>query len=224
MPLLEVQEVSRRYGTGRTAVGALEEVTFTVDPGQLLAVVGPSGSGKTTLLSIIAALLSPTSGKVLLGGAPTHLRSGWDAAAFRRGRVGLVFQDHHLIPYLSARENLLVVPSLSGRIGSGDRTRADGLLDEFGLLPRAGHTPAALSGGERQRVAVARAFMNEPEIMLVDEPTSSLDTERGGQVLRLLRDQVHRRETTCIMVTHDLRMAEQADRTLRLVDGRLAGE
>ncbi len=222
MPALEVTQLTKHYQGGSGRVTALEAVSFTLEGGRLLGVLGPSGSGKTTLLSIIAGLLRPSSGEVKLGGSAVHLRSAREAAAFRRGHVGLVFQDHHLVPYLSALDNLLLVPHLRGHVGDADRQHASRLLAEFGLEQRAHHKPAELSGGERQRVAIARALMNSPEIMLVDEPTSNLDTERGQQVLELLRDQVHRRGTTCVMVTHDPRMAAQADQTLRLVDGRVA--
>lgn len=222
MSLLEVREVSRSYGSGHTQVVALDDVSFDLDKGRLLAVLGPSGSGKTTLLSIIAGLLEPTSGEVRIGGSPIQLRNAREAAAFRRAHVGLVFQEYHLVPYLTAAENLLLVPHLGGRINKSDRERAAGLLAEFGLENRARHTPSMLSGGERQRVAIARALMNDPEIMLVDEPTSHLDTERGRQVVDLLRYHIRGRDMTCVMVTHDPRMAEEADEVLQLVDGRIA--
>jgi len=219
--LLEVREVSRSYGSGHTQVTALENVSFDLDKGRLLAVLGPSGSGKTTLLSIIAGLLKPTSGEIRIDGSPIQLRTAREAAAFRRAHVGLVFQEYHLVPYLTAAQNLLLVPHLDGRVTGADRERAANLLSEFGLEKRARHTPSMLSGGERQRVAIARALMNDPEIMLVDEPTSHLDTERGRQVVDLLRDHIRGRDMTCVMVTHDARMAEEADEVLRLVDGKI---
>ncbi|MBN1192803.1 MAG: ABC transporter ATP-binding protein [Coriobacteriia bacterium] len=220
--MLEVKNITKAYGSGHTQVVALDDVSFTLGKGRLLAVLGPSGAGKTTLVSIIAGLLTPTAGEIVIGGRAIHLHTTAEAARFRRKNVGLVFQDNHLIPYLSARENLLLVPHLSGRVTHADRERADALLSDFGLEARATHRPSLLSGGERQRVAIARALMNEPAIMLVDEPTSSLDTERGTQVVELLRRQVHEREMTCIMVTHDPRMAAHADESLTLVDGRVA--
>ena len=222
MSLLEVRGVTKSYGSGHMTVTALRDVSLAVERGTLLAILGPSGSGKTTLLSIIAGLLQPTSGEIVLDGQPIHLHSRRDAAAFRRSRIGLVFQDDHLVPYLTAEENLLLVPSLSGRIHAEDRARAASLLAEFGLADRRRHRPAKLSGGERQRVSIARAMMNEPAVMLVDEPTSNLDTERGRQVVDMLRDHIHRRQMTCLMVTHDPRMAEEADAVLRLVDGAVA--
>ncbi len=224
MSLLAVRDITKTYGSGRTQVTALEDVSFELDRGKLLAVLGPSGSGKTTLLSIVAGLLRPTAGEILIDDEPVHLHGSRAAAAFRREHVGIVFQDHHLVPYLSAAENLLLVPHFSGRITREDRERALALLAEFGLAERASHTPAELSGGERQRVAIARALMNSPEIMLVDEPTSNLDTERGKHVVDLLRSHIHGRDMTCIMVTHDARMAEAADDVLRIVDGRVAAD
>lgn len=219
--MFEVRNITKTYGSGHTQVVALENVSFSLGKGRLLAVLGPSGSGKTTLVSIIAGLLTPTSGDILVEGAAVHLRSSVEAARFRRTMVGLVFQEHHLVPYLTARDNLLLVPHLSGAVGAADRDRADRLLADFGLADRASHRPAMLSGGERQRVAIARALMNEPPIMLVDEPTASLDTARGEQVVELLKRQIHERAMTCIMVTHDPRMAEHADEEIRLLDGRL---
>lgn len=222
MSLLEVAGISKTYGSGHTQVTALDDVSFELDTGRLLAVLGPSGSGKTTLLSIIAGLLEPSEGEIRIGGTPIHLRSSREAAAFRRAHVGLVFQEYHLIPYLSAAENLLLVPHLDRRVSREDRERASSLLAEFGLAERARHKPSMLSGGERQRVAIARALMNDPEIMLVDEPTAHLDTDRGRQVVDLLRAHIRGRNMTCLMVTHDARMAEEADQVVRLVDGRLA--
>ena len=220
--MLDVRNITKTYGTGHTQVVALEDVSFSLGTGRLLAVLGPSGSGKTTLVSIIAGLLTPSAGEIVIGGQAIHLHSPAEAARFRRTRVGIVFQNHHLVPYLSARDNLLLVPHLSGRITPADRQRADALLEDFGITNRASHTPALLSGGERQRVAIARALMNRPEIMLVDEPTASLDTTRGTQVVELLKQQIHERGMTCVMVTHDPRMAEHADESITIVDGRLA--
>lgn len=222
MSLLEVRSVSKTYGSGHTQVAALSDISFGLDKGRLLAVLGPSGSGKTTLLSIIAGLLEPTQGEIVIDGQAIHLHSARDAAAFRRRHVGLVFQEYHLVPYLTAAENLLLVPHLAGRVTASDRERAAALLEEFALSARARHKPHMLSGGERQRVAIARALMNDPEIMLVDEPTSHLDTDRGHQVVELLRSHIRGREMTCVMVTHDPRMAAQADEVVSLVDGRIA--
>ncbi|MDY0087360.1 MAG: ABC transporter ATP-binding protein [Coriobacteriia bacterium] len=221
MNLLEVKEVSKTYGSANTQVTALDNVSFELGTGRMLAVLGPSGSGKTTLLSIIAGLLAPSSGEIRIKGSPVSLRSPRDAAMFRRKHVGIVFQEYHLMPYLTAADNLLLVPRIAGRVTGVERKRADSLLAEFGLAERASHMPSMLSGGERQRVAIARALMNDPEIMLVDEPTAHLDTERGRQVVELVRSHIRGRDMTCVMVTHDERMVDEADEVLRLVDGQI---
>ena len=220
--MLEVRHLTKSYGSGHTEVVALDDVSFSLGAGRMLAILGPSGSGKTTLVSLIAGLLTPTSGEIVIDGKPVHLHSVSEAARFRRSRVGIVFQEHHLVPYLTARENLLLVAQLGGRITRDDRERADRLLETLGLTNRSDHRPSSLSGGERQRIAIARALMNEPDIMLVDEPTASLDTERGVQVVELLRSLVSDKAMTCLMVTHDARMAQYADESIRLVDGRIS--
>lgn len=223
MGSLEVKGLSKSYGSGHVQVRALDDVSLSVSPGEMVAILGPSGSGKTTLISLIAGLLTPTAGEIVIDGVVVTHRSQREAARFRREHVGIVFQEHHLVGYLTALENLLLVPDLSRRPTAADRARAKSLLDELGLADRADHRPSALSGGERQRVAIARALMNEPDILLVDEPTASLDTERGLQVVGLLSDLVKHRDITCLMVTHDRRMAGYADRALSIVDGKLAG-
>ncbi len=221
MSMLEVDKITKVYGSGHTKVVAIEDISFFLDKGQMLAVLGPSGSGKTTLLSVVAGLLSPTSGEILIDNQAIHLHSTSESAAFRRSHVGLVFQDYHLIPFLSALDNLLLVLSLSRFTTRADKQRAQGLLEEFGLSARAKHKPGMLSGGERQRVSIARALMNQPEIMLVDEPTANLDTEHGYKVIDMIRSHIYSRNMTCIMVTHDIRMCTGADKTLKLVDGKV---
>jgi putative ABC transport system ATP-binding protein len=221
LSILEVRNLTKVYGEGHSQVVALENVSLDLERGQMLAVLGPSGSGKTTLLSIIAGLLTPTSGEVLINGEQIGIKNARTAATYRRAHIGIVFQDYHLIPYLNALENLLLIPHLSGRPGRADRERAKRLLNEFDLEMRAKHSPNMLSGGERQRVAVARALMNDPEIMLVDEPTSNLDTQRGQQVVEMIRRHIHSRQMSCVMVSHDPRMCGQADKTLELLDGKV---
>ncbi len=221
MSLLEVKNLTKVYGHGHSQVVALEDVSLGLAKGHLLAILGPSGSGKTTLISIIAGLLSPTSGEVLINGVRIAANNRRAAAAYRRAQIGIVFQDYHLIPYLTALDNLLLIPHLSGRITRTDRERATQLLCEFGLEMRAKHKPEMLSGGERQRVAIARALMNDPQIMLVDEPTSNLDTKRGHKVVEMIRQHIHSRQMSCVMVSHDPRMCDQADTTLQLLDGQV---
>jgi putative ABC transport system ATP-binding protein len=224
MPALEMVDVRKVYRSGDQEVAALDHATLTVGGDELVALVGPSGSGKSTLLSVAGGLLSPTEGSVVVGGEALDSYSAKELTEFRRRRVGFVFQAVNLVPFLTARENLLVVAELSGTDRSTARERADELLGDLGLGDRAGHLPDALSGGERQRVAIGRALMNEPELVLVDEPTSALDTRLGEQVMELITEEVKGRGTAAILVTHDERMTHYADRVVHIVDGRLSDE
>jgi putative ABC transport system ATP-binding protein len=211
--------VRKVYGSGRNETVALDHATLTVGDDETVAVLGPSGSGKTTLLSIAGGLLAPSEGTVVVGGEDITNASRSQLTRFRRERVGFVFQQVNLVPFLTARENLLVAREISGARGGGDR--ADRLLEELSLSDRAGNLPGALSGGERQRVAIGRALMNEPALILVDEPTSALDTKLGEQVMQLIVDEVRSRHTAAVIVTHDRRMTHYADRTVEIIDGQL---
>ena len=220
--LLRVTGVSKVYGEGHTAVTAVADATMAVDEGEFVALLGPSGSGKTTLISIIGGLLSPSSGAVLLGSTDVTALSRKQLTAFRAEKVGFVFQSANLVPFLTARENLLYVSSLVKGISKKQaQARADQLLDELGLAARAKNLPEQLSGGERQRVAIGRALMNDPDLVLVDEPTAALDTAMGRSVVQLLRREIKARGKTGIMVTHDLRMVEYTDRVFEILDGDL---
>ena len=220
--LLQVRDVRKVYGTGHTEVVAVHDATMAVDQGEFVALLGPSGSGKTTLISIIGGLLSATSGEVRLGDVDVTALDRKARTAFRAERVGFVFQSANLVPFLTARENLLFVSSLvKGNNRKQAAQRADALLEELGLADRAGNLPEQLSGGERQRVAIGRALMNDPDLVLVDEPTAALDTEMGRQVVQLLRREIKSRDKTGIMVTHDLRMVEYTDRVFEILDGEL---
>ncbi len=223
MPSLQAQGISHRYGAGDTAVLAVDEVTLSVESGEFVGLLGPSGSGKTTLLSILGGLLTPTAGEVTLGGVRLAGLRPAALTELRAREVGFVFQTHNLVPYLTARENLEVVGSLlAGNPGRRRlQERAGKLLDELGLADREHHLPSALSVGERQRVAVARALLNDPSVLMVDEPTASLDTARGEEVVAMLAEQARRRDVAVVMVTHDERMAAAATRSLHLLDGRL---
>ena len=214
-----VEHVGKSFDAGR--VRALEDVSLRLAPGELVALTGPSGCGKSTLLNLIGALDRPDSGEIRVGGDDVaRLR---DPAAYRAGTVGFVFQFHNLITTLTALENVQV-PML-GRRGRGERERrAVSLLAEVGLEQRAAAYPPTLSGGERQRVAIARALANEPRLLLADEPTGALDTGTGAQILDLLRGLRDEHGTTILLVTNDDAVAAQADRTLRIRDGALAGE
>ena len=219
--LLQVHDVTKVYGSGHTAVTALAEATLAVEKGEFVALLGPSGSGKTTLISIIGGLLAPTSGTVTIGDTDVTSLSRKQLTRFRAERVGFVFQSANLVPFLTARENLLYVAGLVGMKSSDARARADQLLGELGLSDRARNLPEQLSGGERQRVAIGRALMNDPDLVLVDEPTAALDTALGRQVVQLLRREIKDRGKTGIMVTHDLRMVEYTDRVFEILDGHL---
>ena len=192
-----------------------------VESGEMVALVGPSGSGKSTLLAIIGGLLTPTSGQMLIGGDDVAQFDARARSRYRRDQVGFVFQSSNLVPFLTARENLLLVGEFGGADKGALARRADELLDELGLTEAAGQAGNRLSGGQRQRVAIARALMRDASLILVDEPTSSLDSKRGAQVVEALRDEVHGRHKACVMVTHDLEMAARADRILEIRDGLL---
>ncbi len=213
--------VRKTYQLGDQEVVALDEVDLSVGD-EMVVLMGPSGSGKTTLLSVAGALLAPTAGTVRVGDEDISGLDDRALARFRREQVGFVFQNVNLVPFLSARENLLVVRELGGgRRDRGARERADQLLEELGLADRADNLPAQLSGGQRQRVAIGRALMNDPALVLVDEPTSSLDSRLGHQVMGLLRDEVIGRGVSAIVVTHDEIVTEYGDRTIQMYDGRL---
>lgn len=222
-PILQVDGVSKVYGTGHTAVRAVDDASLAVDQGEFVSLLGPSGSGKTTLLSMIGGLLTPTGGSVRLADIEVSAIGKRALTDFRAEKVGFVFQSVNLVPFLTARENLLYVAGLRrGRNRRQARERADRLLGELGLEQRSGNLPEQLSGGERQRVAIGRALMNDPELILVDEPTAALDTDLGRQVVQLLAREIKDRGKTGIMVTHDLRMVEYTDRVYEILDGRLA--
>lgn len=225
MPALELDEARKVYGADEAQVVALDDVTLTVAEDEMMLLVGPSGSGKTTLLTVAGALLRPTSGSVRVGGTEITDLNDKDLANFRRDQVGFVFQSVNLVPFLTARENLLVVRQFGGaRIDSEAKDRADELLDELGMGQRGDSLPSQLSGGQQQRVAIGRALMNDPSLVLVDEPTSSLDSELGKQVMDLLEREIKGRGVAAIIVTHDERVLDYGDRTVRIVDGALQAD
>ncbi|TAK79832.1 MAG: ABC transporter ATP-binding protein [Dehalococcoidia bacterium] len=221
MALLELRDITKAYGAGAQRVDALRGVSMAVEAGEMVSLVGPSGSGKSTLLAIIGGLLTPSSGEMLVGGRDVTRLTARERSRYRRDQVGFVFQASNLVPFLTARENLLLVGEFGGADRAALRERADNLLRELGLTEAAGQPGNRLSGGQRQRVAIARALMRNPSLILVDEPTASLDTKRGAQVVEALRDEVHGRHKACLMVTHDLEMAARADRIFEIRDGLL---
>jgi len=220
-PALEVQGLTRMYGVGAAAVDALRGIDLAFDTGSFTAVMGPSGSGKSTFLNCAGALEIPTYGRVLVGGQDVTDLDDACRARLRRERIGFVFQDFHLVPYLTAAQNVELPARLSGR--RPDRRRIAALLDLVGLADRARHLPSELSGGQQQRVAIARALSIDPAVVLADEPTGALDTRSAADVLSLLRATVTDQGATVVMVTHDPIAAARADRVIFLVDGRVAG-
>jgi putative ABC transport system ATP-binding protein len=219
---LEVTGLCKTYGEGAHAVDAVSDVSFSTTPGEFVAIVGPSGSGKTTLLAMVGALLTPTSGAIAVNGKDIARLTGRQQADYRRRSVGYVFQSNNLVPFLTARENLMLMASISGSNRGEAAKRSAQLLSELGLEDRADAIATDLSGGERQRVAIARALMNESQLVLVDEPTASLDSGRGKQVVESLMEEVKSREKIGLMVTHDMAMAKLADRVLTMHDGRMS--
>jgi putative ABC transport system ATP-binding protein len=218
---LRMEQVRKTYQMGDEEVVALDDASLEIGSDEIVALVGPSGSGKTTLCSIAGGILSATSGRIVVGGKDISDYSAKQLTEFRRESVGFVFQSVNLVPFLTARENLLVVDELGPRTGSKAKARADQLLEELGLADRAGNLPGQLSGGQKQRVAIGRALMNEPSLVLFDEPTSALDSKLGDQVVSLIRDEMKSRGTAAIIVTHDDRITHYADRTVHMVDGRI---
>ena len=216
--MIELRGVSRTVDSGGAPLTILHPLDLVVPAGQSLAITGPSGSGKSTLLGLIAGLDAPTSGSVIIDGEDIT-RLGEDALARLRGeKIGFVFQFFHLIPSLTARENVMVPMELAGRRDAG--ARADALLEEVGVRGRGHHYPSQLSGGEQQRVAIARALANNPVILLADEPTGNLDSANGRHVLELLVEVNRARATTLVLVTHDATLAAVASAELALRDGR----
>jgi putative ABC transport system ATP-binding protein len=221
--MIQVSGLTKSINTPTHRVDILKGIDLEIPRGQFAAIMGPSGSGKSTLLGLLAGLDSPTSGRIVLDGEDiTGLEE--DALALLRGRkIGFVFQSYHLIPTLTAEENVMLPLELSG-VSKGGAERARDLLDSVGLLDRRDHYPVQLSGGEQQRVALARAFVGRPPILLADEPTGNLDTSNGRMVLDLLMTLNRREGTTLVLVTHDQQISEQADRRITLRDGRVVAD
>ncbi|MGE7762774.1 ABC transporter ATP-binding protein [Peribacillus sp. NPDC097895] len=217
------ENVSKIYGEGDNKVTALDNISLNVRAGEFVAIVGPSGSGKSTFLSIAGALLSPSKGRLLLNDEDITTLSPKELTRVRLEKIGFVFQSSNLVPYLTVRDQLLLLSELIGKRDKKTMKKADELLSHLGLGHRADHLPDALSGGERQRVAIARSLMNDPEIILADEPTASLDSKRGRDVVEMLAHEVKSRNKAAIMVTHDERMLDLCDRVVNITDGKVFG-
>ena len=224
MEVLNIQGLSKVFGSGRLEVRALEDINLSVAGGDLVALLGPSGSGKTTMLLCASLILSPTRGKIVFDGETIFQQNGWagvDIRRIRREKMGFIFQSHNLIPFLTARQNVLFPLSLVGIKGEAAEARVRELLEYMEISERADYLPALLSGGEQQRVAIARALANKPRLILADEPTASLDTVRGKKVMELLKQIAKENQSAVIVVTHDVRMIEGFDYVYHLKDGHL---
>lgn len=217
--ILEVKGLKRSFGEGEAVVEAVRGVDLDLNPGEIVLIMGPSGSGKTTLLSMLGALLKPTTGTIELSGVRISAMGEHELPPLRAHRIGFIFQDFNLMPSLTARENVEVALNIAGKRGAEARKRAKSLLDELGLGHRLDFLPEKLSGGEKQRVSIARALANEPDLLLADEPTANLDSSIGRQVMRHLREIAKKRNQSVLIVSHDERIREIADRVLWLEDG-----
>ncbi len=224
MSVVEIHNVSQTFGDGELAVHALKPTSLAVEAGELVALLGPSGSGKSTLLLAISLIQPPTTGRIVIDGQTLYDDgpTGVDVRAFRRRKIGFIFQQHNLIPFLTALENVALMLQLNGVGRRESARRAGELLGYLEIGHRANSLPARLSGGEQQRVAIGRALANEPALILADEPTAALDTERGTKVMAMLRTIARERRAAVIAVTHDHRMIEGFDTVYHLDDGRLA--
>jgi len=218
---LEVKDLVKTFALDGTTINAVDHVSFQVKAGEFVALVGPSGSGKTTMLSILAALLSPTNGQVLIDGQDMAEMNDKRRVKLRREKIGFTFQSNNLIPFLTAQENVEFMLRLNGKADKAGRVRSAEILARLGLSDRLHNLPAQLSGGQQQRVAIARALIHNPSVVLADEPTASLDTERAFQVVETFAHLIHENNRAGIIVTHDLRMVQFVDRVLQMQDGKL---
>jgi putative ABC transport system ATP-binding protein len=222
--VIEVKNASKVYRRGKTEVRALSLESLVVPKGQFLSVMGASGSGKSTLLNLLGALDVPTAGSITIEGRDIARLPDDALSRFRRDRLGYIFQFFNLLPTLTAVENVILPALLSGKSREEMAPKAHALLESVGLKGRDHHRPDELSGGEMQRVAVARALLTEPALLLADEPTGNLDSRTGSEVLNLIREATRARNLTVVMVTHDSRAAEVGDRIVRLADGKIVGD
>lgn len=221
--MLETKDLTKIFQVGNASIRAVDGVSLTVADGESVAIMGPSGSGKTTLISCLGCLTRPTSGEIIINGdQPIDYQKEGVLTRIRRLEVGFIFQTFNLIPFLSALENVIIPLQNVGVKGKAAKRQAQELLDSVGLLDRQNHLPGQLSGGEQQRVSIARALAGDPKIILADEPTANLDTDRGKEIMAILETLCRKHGKTLICVTHDQRMVKHVDRVLKMVDGRLA--
>lgn len=219
---LATDAVLKQYEAGGNKINAVDHVSIEIKTGEFVALVGPSGSGKTTLLALLAGLLKPSEGGVLIDDKPLWKMNDAERTRFRAEKIGFIFQSSNLVPYLTAQENVELMLRLNSKLDRAGKQRASDLLERLGMGDRLRNLPPQMSGGQQQRVAIARAIIHEPAVVLADEPTASLDTERAFQVVQTLQSLMHEKGHAGIMVTHDLRMCRFADRVIRMRDGQVA--
>lgn len=222
MEILKVEHLTKTYGSGENLVHAVDDVSFSVEKGEFVAIVGASGSGKSTLLHLIGGVDRPTSGKIFVDGNDISKMNDDKLAVFRRRQVGIVYQFYNLIPILTVEENITLPCDLDGR--GVDRERLEMILDSFGLRARRKHLPNQLSGGQQQRTSIARALINNPSLVLADEPTGNLDSKSSEEVMSMLKMCNQCYGQTVIMITHNLDIAKQADRIITISDGKIVEE
>lgn len=222
MKILEVTNLCKTYGKGDTMVKALDNVSFSVEKGEFVAIIGPSGSGKSTLLHILGGVDVPTSGSVVINQTDISNLDETALAIFRRRQIGLIYQFYNLIPILTVQENLILPLLLDGR--KPDKKQIDTLVKRLGLENRLDHLPNQLSGGQQQRVSIGRALVNNPALMLADEPTGNLDSENSKEIISLLRQFNKEFNQTVIIITHDEKIANSADRVITIEDGKITGD
>ena len=222
MEILKVENLTKTYGSGENLVHAVDDVSFSVEKGEFVAIVGASGSGKSTLLHLIGGVDRPTSGKIFVDGNDISKMNDDKLAVFRRRQVGIVYQFYNLIPILNVEENITLPCDLDGR--GVDRERLEMILDSFGLRARRKHLPNQLSGGQQQRTSIARALINNPSLVLADEPTGNLDSKSSDEVMSMLKMCNQSYGQTVIMITHNLDIAKQADRIITISDGKIVEE
>lgn len=222
MEILKVENLTKIYGSGENLVNAVDDVSFSVEKGEFVAIVGASGSGKSTLLHLIGGVDRPTSGKIFVDGNDISKMNDDKLAVFRRRQVGIVYQFYNLIPILTVEENITLPCDLDGR--GVDRERLEMILDSFGLRARRKHLPNQLSGGQQQRTSIARALINNPSLVLADEPTGNLDSKSSEEVMSMLKMCNQSYGQTVIMITHNLDIAKQADRIITISDGKIVEE
>ena len=222
MEILRVEHLSKIYGKGENEVRALDDVSFSIEKGQFVAIIGPSGSGKSTLLHILGGVDRPTSGKVFMNDQDVYVQNDEQLAIFRRRQVGLIYQFYNLIPILNVFENMTLPLKLDGQ--KVNEERVNELLELLGLADRKMHLPSQLSGGQQQRVSIGRALINAPALVLADEPTGNLDSKSSQEIIGLLKHSNKKYGQTLIMITHDENIALQADRIIRIADGQIVSD